>query len=305
MPSDRFEQEQPDAPADVQASDSQADPAPELAVDPDAPYLPYPRALKLLSSRLDATADELAAWVFLGGSGGLAAYLHANELSPPPRFSYAALPFNHPEDDYLGPLMGTWYSAAELERFEPAHRFITGRALLQRWADQPGLSVRAFILAKLRESRLNELHPVAGITQNGSDGDGVPDLAKTLFFLSDVELIEQEDLGVEPTSEQASVEIARPDAEPFDEAEPARAPDWAPDWASLSPDQRARCIQQRKLALKKAGISAWRKQIAAELGCSGRRVGQILDRLKASDAFTAMRAPLPRTPAPGSGKRKH
>lgn len=268
------------------------------------PYLPFPRALKLLSSRLGATADELAAWVFMGDTGGLAAYLHANELSPPPRFSYAALPFNHPVDDYLGPLMGTWYSAAELDRFQPAQRFITGRALLQRWADQPGLSVRAFILAKLRESRLDELHPVAGLTQTGNDGDGAPDLARTLFFLADVELIEREDFGIEPVPEQLSDEVVRAESAPGEQGEPTVAPDWAPDWAGLGPDQRARRVQQRKLTLKKAGVSAWRKQIAADLGCSGRRVGQILDRLKAPDAFTAMSLALPRSSDSGPGKRK-
>ena len=145
---------------------------------------------------------------------------------------------------------------------------------------------------------------MAGLTQTGNDGDGAPDLARTLFFLADVELIEREDFGIEPVSERLSDEVVRDENAPGEQGEPTVAPDWAPDWAGLGPDQRARRVQQRKLTLKKAGVSAWRKQIAADLSCSGRRIGQILDRLKAPDAFTAMSLALPRSSDAGPGKRK-
>ncbi len=52
-------------------------------------YIAYPKALKLLSDQLEATPDEIAAWVFMGPEdGGLAAYLNANEVEEPVRFFY-------------------------------------------------------------------------------------------------------------------------------------------------------------------------------------------------------------------------
>ena len=76
-------------------------------------YLPFPLAMERLSKRLGASPHEVAAWLFLSGRtrarpegmpaqsesaltpgperGDLRAYLHANELEEPPRFSFDAL----------------------------------------------------------------------------------------------------------------------------------------------------------------------------------------------------------------------
>ena len=52
-------------------------------------YVAYPKAIHRLSERLNATPEELAAWVWVGPKdGGLSAYLNVNELDPPPRFHY-------------------------------------------------------------------------------------------------------------------------------------------------------------------------------------------------------------------------
>ena len=54
-------------------------------------YLAYPAALAQLRSRLNATPEELAAWIYMGPqANGLAAYVNANELDPPPRFNFHA-----------------------------------------------------------------------------------------------------------------------------------------------------------------------------------------------------------------------
>lgn len=70
-------------------------------------YIAYPKAMKLLTERLEATPEELAAWVWAGPDDqGLAAYLNANELDPPRPFSYQALLGG--DFDYLAPLMACW-----------------------------------------------------------------------------------------------------------------------------------------------------------------------------------------------------
>jgi hypothetical protein len=52
-------------------------------------YIAYPKAMHQLAARLGATPEELAAWVWVGpGQGGIAAYVNANELDPPPRFHF-------------------------------------------------------------------------------------------------------------------------------------------------------------------------------------------------------------------------
>lgn len=157
-------------------------------------YIPFPKALHRLAGRLQATADEVAAWVFMEPEyGGLRAYVNANELNPPPRFYY-----DHQGHDlnfdYLAPLMGCWFDAEEISAFAPKDRFITGRELIDRWSQRPGIRAEAFILAKIEESRLYDLHPVYGGTR-GADvhDDSMPPLEAGLFCVGDVEKIEATD----------------------------------------------------------------------------------------------------------------
>jgi len=159
-------------------------------------YVPYPRALRRLRERLDATPEELAAWVFMGPTdGGIAAYVSANEANgseQPPRFFFE----NHPGEGYVAALMPCWFRANDIESFEPAERFITGEALIARWATQPGIVPEAFIQAKIEESRLIDLHPTCG--QAGAacqDGADDPPLEDGLFSLADIRAIECEDFG--------------------------------------------------------------------------------------------------------------
>jgi hypothetical protein len=153
-------------------------------------YIPYLVAQKLLTERIGATLDELAGWIWLGpNDGGIAAYLNANELDPPPRFFYSV-----PEGqghDYLAPLMACWFREDDVVNFEPTDRFITGRALIERWSKHPAIRPEAYIRAKIRELSLVDIHPIFGGTQGTfSSEDFFPPIEAGLFVLSDVEEIE-------------------------------------------------------------------------------------------------------------------
>ncbi|MEZ5643608.1 MAG: hypothetical protein R3E99_00320 [Burkholderiaceae bacterium] len=47
--------------------------------------------------------------------------MNANELDPPPQFFYG---YMVGATDYIAPLMGCWFKADDVERFEPADRYI-------------------------------------------------------------------------------------------------------------------------------------------------------------------------------------
>ena len=161
-------------------------------------YVAYPKAMHQLSERLNATPEELAAWVWLGPKdGGLAAYLNVNELDPPPRF-YQDSGKGWGDHDYVSPLMACWFSADAISRFDPGHRYITGSALIERWSKRPELKPVAFIQAKICESRLLDLHPICGLTQGSCPEDASgPPLTTALFKLSEIETIESEDFPVD------------------------------------------------------------------------------------------------------------
>ncbi len=161
-------------------------------------FIAYPKAMRLLADRLDATPEELATWLFYGpgpGLGGLTAYLNANELDPPPKFYYANYVGS---SDYLAPLMSCWFIAEEIANFQPIERYITGKALVERWSKQQDIQPRAFILAKIRESRLMDCHPTQGGTETTFSGLGAfPPLETGLFALSHIKEIEATDFGID------------------------------------------------------------------------------------------------------------
>lgn len=165
---------------------------------PTGPYIPYPKAFRRLSDRLDGvTPEEVAAWVYMGPEhGGLAAYLNPQELSPPPRFFYdlgAGDSF-----DYLSPLMACWFLEDQIANFAPIDRYLTGKALIERWKDKPGIQAEAFIKAKIKEYRLSDIHPIFGGTQAGSNDDNhFPPIDSGLFSLSEIEAIEAQDFATD------------------------------------------------------------------------------------------------------------
>ena len=158
-------------------------------------FIPYLRAIKELQNRLNTSPEELAAWIFMGASeGGIAAYVNANELDPPPAFTYKL--GNDDDFDYISPLMTCWFDMDDIANFQPADRFITGTALLERWRDVPNIVPDAFIKAKIAESRLFDIHPITGNTQGSHpDDNSLPSLESALFILEHVETIELEEFG--------------------------------------------------------------------------------------------------------------
>lgn len=188
---------------DVQDGGSAASPAPPIR------YIAYPKAMNRLTTRLNATPEELAAWLFMGPEdGGIAAYLNANELDPPPRFRYAT---GSDSQDYVAPLMACWFKSNELDQFEPADRYITGKTLIERWSAVPNLDPAAFIRAKIAESRLTDMHPIYGGTQGGfSDESDYPPLASGLFALSQIENVEAADFAEVAESGDTSTTLVQP-----------------------------------------------------------------------------------------------
>lgn len=174
-----------------------------LQKKPDAPnaapavvvrYIAYPKAMQQLAQRLGASPEELAAWIWTEPeNGGITAYVNANELNPPPRFSYSYVVGTA---DYIAPLMRCWFKVDDVEQFDPANRYIVGAALIERWSKRPGLQAVAFIHAKIAESRLLDIHPIYGGTRSTfSEHADWPALETGLFALAEVEAIEAEDFG--------------------------------------------------------------------------------------------------------------
>lgn len=160
----------------------------------DADFIAYPKAMKMLADKLNATPEELATWIFLGpDTGGIAAYQNANELNPAPRFYFDCFM----GEDYLSPLMACWFRQDDIDRFDPADRYITGAVLIERWGKYPGIQPIAFIRAKIAESRLSDIHPIYGGTQ-GTFPDELtyPPVTIGLFAVTEIEAIEAEDFDV-------------------------------------------------------------------------------------------------------------
>lgn len=289
--------------------------SPADAAQADDDYIPYPAALRDLNRRFGATAHEMAAWVFYGPDrGGLLAYVNANELNPPPRFSYVMFMHGDNDWDYLSPLMRTWFKRADIASFEPTERYLTGEALIQRWSAQPGLAPAAFIQAKIHESRLGDLHPVLGVTRAHTDDPIFPPLEKGIYELSRVRAIEAEDFGEvldaplppRPGSEPHLEHGAdRGEVKSIGETPPAR--DEGLDRRVRNESSLARCrrLLQRKRELLASGCRDFLKVIAAEEGgLSTRRVGELIHKAEALGPFLALGQELPGSTSSPTGKRK-
>lgn len=281
----------------------------------DDDFIAYPSALRELNRRLGATADELAAWVFYGPDrGGLTAYVNANELSPPPRFHYQM--FLHADDewDYLGPLMRTWFRRADIAGFEPSERYISGDSLIKRWSGQPGLVPAAYIQAKIDESRLDDLHPIVGVTRANIDEPMFAPLEKGLFKLSFVRAVEAEDFGGVLDEPQRCLPAHRSDGAHHIEGDATnatgrRSPVVGSGSAKLDRDEppleRSLRLLKRKHELQRAGHRDFLRRIAAEEGgLSTKRVGDLIRKAEALGPFRGLGEELPRRTSSSAKKRK-
>lgn len=232
------------------------------------PYLAYPKAMSQWAQRLNATADEVAAWIWQGpNSGGIAAYVNANELDPPPRFAF---PIGGDDFEYVPFLMACWFSKEDVQQFAPAERYITGQALIERWSNRPDLHAAAYIQAKIAESRLMDTHPIFGLTQGSWPGDlNFPPMTSALFALSQVKKIEAEDLvdDVIPPSQNASSTPETPaNANPPAEDASSSTRETPDDSAASTVRRTAR--KPKTEALYKRWRRAYRKSKASNPGKS-------------------------------------
>ena len=202
--------------------------------DPAARYIAYPKAMQRLVQRLGASPIELAAWIFYGPQlGGITAYVNANELDPPPRFSYS---YFVGTSDYIAPLMACWFKVEDIEQFAPADRYIVGAALIERWGPRPGLHAVAFIQAKIVESRLSDMHPIYGGTRGTfSENKDWPPLESGLFLWAHVLQIEAEDFDAAIETESlAQADVAASVVPP--EKTVVGSPEWRKQTAKVAAD---------------------------------------------------------------------
>ncbi|MBK8817327.1 MAG: hypothetical protein IPN42_18315 [Methylococcaceae bacterium] len=138
----------------------------------------------ILDSRFQTTTEEIAMWIT---TGELKAYRNK-------KFDKEEVPFdfhirNFLEDDnYIAALDEAHFKRDEIEIFQPKKRYISRKALVQRWeysfADKEELE--NFIRARAKkEGRLLEYHPITGVVETAGElyGAGV-------FDLNDVQKIE-------------------------------------------------------------------------------------------------------------------
>lgn len=126
-------------------------------------YIPYLPAKRLLEDRLNAAEEEIAMWCQLGPeNGGLAAYLDPHIYKPLFRFSDS----QRLGADYRVPLITCWFTAQDIETFQPKDRFMSSSRLIARWkSKQLGVKPEKFIKAMIDEGELFDLHPHPGRTQ--------------------------------------------------------------------------------------------------------------------------------------------
>jgi hypothetical protein len=219
--------------------------------------------------------------------GALHAYLHANELEEPPRFSFdALLPDTASAPlDYLAPLAACWFRREDLDRFVPEDRFITGSDLVARWSGVADLDVGAFIRAKILESRLQDLHPITGGTRAAlASNPTLPPMESGLFAVSEIEAIEREDLALEGRGQGPGA------------GAPARD---VPE----SPAERRERLIQAVATERGRGVKNFLKVVAEREGISKARLQQLIKPAKApqdravarwSDPFSLTSKPFPK-----------
>ena len=157
-------------------------------------YVHYLKARELLRTRLDATPHEIAMWVWLGSQdGGLDAYIQGDDEGAWKRFYF---PDYEPDADFLAMLMGCYFRLGDLNQYIAKDRYIAFPALMERWTKYLSESeARSLILSKGAKGELEGFHPLSGGVQEAGlwqDQEGFPPLEDGIFWLAQVEAIEEE-----------------------------------------------------------------------------------------------------------------
>ena len=187
----------------------------ETKEDSTVTYISCENALAILVAKWQATKEELAAWVFLGPEqGGLAAFLDAYQITPPRQFFY---PYCAGCEDYLWPLSLWWFRQNDIEQFVPADRYITGASLIERWSTLKSSHPEDYIIARVRESRLVDMHPTFGGTRatfnDPLPGLSYPPVESGLFSIKQIEALEVEE-GITPSTDNRHDKTPPPVAAP-------------------------------------------------------------------------------------------
>ena len=187
----------------------------ETKEDSTVTYISCENALAILVAKWQATKEELAAWVFLGPEqGGLAAFLDAYQITPPRQFFY---PYCAGCEDYLWPLSLWWFRQNDIEQFVPADRYITGASLIERWSTLKSSLPEDYIIARVRESRLVDMHPTFGGTRatfnDPLPGLSYPPVESGLFSIKQIEALEVEE-GITPSTDNRHDKTPPPVAAP-------------------------------------------------------------------------------------------
>ena len=84
--------------------------------------VPYRRAKQLLDARLKTTDDEIAMWVSGIDEDHLNAYV-MDSFRKPRLFTFEPRHFIN-DDNYISPLEGIYFLLEDIERFQPAKRYM-------------------------------------------------------------------------------------------------------------------------------------------------------------------------------------
>lgn len=137
-------------------------PTPEL-------YLAFPKAAAALRDRINATASELACWIFFDQ---IKAYTHVSDFIDPPEISLTLIALTNwttaakDSPPHLNALQGAYFLKSDIENFDPQSRYISFGDLIQRWSAQCQTedSAAALISSKIGEDRLHDFAPGLGPT---------------------------------------------------------------------------------------------------------------------------------------------
>ena len=171
-------------------------------------FISYSIAIEILNKKFSTTPDEIAVWIFLGY---LKAQTDVFNYDHPPRFKFNPGPNNN----FKIQLNHCWFIKKSIEKFYPLKRYITGKALIAKWGTFPHIVPLEYIMAKIEEGRLEDIHPLTGFSQgsyaarNLSNLNEFPSLKEALFALSEIEEIERIDFGInlKKTAEIAKAEF--------------------------------------------------------------------------------------------------
>ncbi len=180
---------------------------------PPGEYVHYLKAKTFLERQFEATAGEIAMWVWAKAKfGGINGYADATLYQDPPLFSFDNFPAdNH---DYLSGLARCYFRQSDLDAFRPKDRFLTYQKLKQRWSTRYIESeADALIRGKAASGELDAYHHITGTTRGtpyGATMNQCAPLESGMFPLAQVEAIEESDFGESEPPDDAQLLGASP-----------------------------------------------------------------------------------------------